>query len=135
MVVNVAGTGGTVSNGSGFRLESSKELRVGKGAWEATAMTVPSSMSYVGLSEQGCPDNLAVTEGRTPHPRSGELLVRVEAAGINLPDVLQRKGDYPPPPDASPILGLEIAGEVVAIGDDVTGYEIGDKVCALANGG
>jgi NADPH2:quinone reductase len=98
-------------------------------------MTVPSSMSYVGLSEHGGPDNLVVTEGRTPHPRNGELLVRVEAAGINRPDVLQRKGDYPPPPDASPILGLEIAGEVVAIGDDVTGYEIGDKVCALANGG
>lgn len=98
-------------------------------------MPVPSSMSYVGLSEHGGPDMLVPMEGRTPQPRSGEILVRVEAAGINRPDVLQRKGDYPPPPDASPILGLEIAGEVVAIGEDVTGYHLGDKVCALANGG
>ena len=98
-------------------------------------MSLPSSMSYVGLSEHGGPDNLVVMEGRTPQPRSGEILVRVAAAGINRPDVLQRKGDYPPPPDASPILGLEIAGEIVAIGDDVTGYAIGEAVCALANGG
>ena len=55
-------------------------------------MSVPSTMSYVGLSEHGGPDNLAVTEGRTPEPRAGEILVRVEAAGINRPDVLQRKG-------------------------------------------
>lgn len=98
-------------------------------------MSVPSTMSHIGLSEHGGPDNLVVTEGRTPQPKNGELLVRVHAAGINRPDVLQRKGDYPPPPDASPILGLEIAGEVVAMGEDVTGYEIGDTVCALANGG
>jgi putative PIG3 family NAD(P)H quinone oxidoreductase len=92
-------------------------------------------MTYVGLSEHGGPDNLVVMEGRTPQPKRGEILVRVAAAGINRPDVLQRKGDYPPPPDASPILGLEIAGEVVALGDDVTGYALGDTVCALANGG
>ncbi|WPE23466.1 NAD(P)H-quinone oxidoreductase [Shinella zoogloeoides] len=98
-------------------------------------MSVPSTMSYVGLSEHGGPDNLAVTEGRTPEPRAGEILVRVEAAGINRPDVLQRKGEYPPPPDASPILGLEIAGEVVALGEGVTGHALGDRVCALANGG
>ena len=98
-------------------------------------MSVPSSMSYVGLTEHGGPDTLAVMEGRTPQPRNGEILVRVAAAGINRPDVLQRKGDYPPPPDASPILGLEVAGEVVALGEGVTGYAIGDRVCALANGG
>lgn len=98
-------------------------------------MSLPSSMTYVGLSEHGGPDNLVVMEGRTPQPKRGEILVRVAAAGINRPDVLQRKGDYPPPPDASPILGLEIAGEVVALGDDVTGYALGDTVCALANGG
>jgi putative PIG3 family NAD(P)H quinone oxidoreductase len=92
-------------------------------------------MAYVGLTEHGGPDNLVVMEGRTPQPKSGEILVRVAAAGINRPDVLQRKGDYPPPPDASPILGLEVAGEVVAIGEDVTGYALGDRVCALANGG
>ncbi len=98
-------------------------------------MSFPSSMSYVGLSEHGGPDVLELTEGTTPPPRAGEILVRVEAAGINRPDVLQRKGDYPPPPDASPILGLEIAGEVVALGEGVTGYRIGERVCALANGG
>lgn len=98
-------------------------------------MSLPSSMAYVGLSEHGGPDNLVVMEGRPPQPKNGEILVRVAAAGINRPDVLQRKGDYPPPPDASPILGLEIAGEVVALGDDVTGYALGDRVCALANGG
>jgi NADPH2:quinone reductase len=98
-------------------------------------MSLPSSMSHIGLSEPGGPDNLVMMEGSIPSLRSGEILVRVAAAGINRPDVLQRKGDYPPPPDASPILGLEIAGEVVAIGEDVTGFEPGDKVCALANGG
>lgn len=98
-------------------------------------MSLPSSMAYVGLTEHGGPDNLVVMEGRTPQPKSGEILVRVAAAGINRPDVLQRKGDYPPPPDASPVLGLEVAGEVVAIGEDVTGYAPGDRVCALANGG
>ena len=98
-------------------------------------MSLPSSMAYVGLTEHGGPDNLVVMEGRTPQPKSGEILVRVAAAGINRPDVLQRKGDYPPPPDASPVLGLEVAGEVVAIGEDVTGYALGDRVCALANGG
>ena len=98
-------------------------------------MSLPSSMTHVGLSEHGGPDNLVVMEGRTPQPKRGEILVRVAAAGINRPDVLQRKGDYPPPPDASPILGLEIAGEVVALGEDVTGYALGDRVCALANGG
>ncbi|KNY17703.1 NAD(P)H-quinone oxidoreductase [Shinella sp. SUS2] len=98
-------------------------------------MSLPSSMTHVGLSEHGGPNNLMVMEGRTPQPKRGEILVRVAAAGINRPDVLQRKGDYPPPPDASPILGLEIAGEVVALGEDVTGYTLGDRVCALANGG
>lgn len=98
-------------------------------------MSLPSSMSHIGLSEPGGPEKLQVVQGNVPQPGKGELLVRVEAAGINRPDVLQRKGDYPPPPDASPILGLEVAGEVVAIGEDVTGYAPGDKVCALANGG
>ncbi len=98
-------------------------------------MPVPSTMSYVGLSAPGGPENLALAQGRTPEPRAGEILVRVAAAGINRPDVLQRKGDYPPPPDASPILGLEIAGEIAALGAGVTGHAVGDRVCALANGG
>ncbi|MFC6445419.1 NAD(P)H-quinone oxidoreductase [Shinella zoogloeoides] len=98
-------------------------------------MPVPSTMFHIGLSAPGGPENLAVVKGDVPAVRPGEILVRVEAAGINRPDVLQRKGEYPPPPDASPILGLEIAGEIVALGEGVTGHAVGDKVCALANGG
>ncbi|MFN4208705.1 MAG: NAD(P)H-quinone oxidoreductase, partial [Agrobacterium albertimagni] len=64
-----------------------------------------------------------------------EVLVKVEAAGVNRPDVAQRQGAYPPPKDASPILGLEIAGEIVALGEGVTDFQIGDHICALANGG
>ena len=63
------------------------------------------------------------------------MLIRVQAAGVNRPDVAQRQGSYPPPPGASPILGLEVAGEVVAIGDQVTTLSVGDRVCALTNGG
>ena len=98
-------------------------------------MPLPASMSYVGLKEHGGPDCLAVERGPLPQLRPGEILLRVEAAGINRPDVLQRKGDYPPPPDASPILGLEVAGEIVALGEGVSGFSIGERVCALANGG
>jgi putative PIG3 family NAD(P)H quinone oxidoreductase len=92
-------------------------------------------MFHIGLSAPGGPENLAVVQGDVPAVRPGEILVRVEAAGINRPDVLQRKGEYPPPPDASPILGLEIAGKIVALGEGVTGHAVGDRVCALANGG
>jgi putative PIG3 family NAD(P)H quinone oxidoreductase len=70
-----------------------------------------------------------------PKPARGEILVKVEAAGVNRPDVAQRQGIYPPPKGASPILGLEIAGEVVALGEGVDKFKLGDKVCALANGG
>ena len=98
-------------------------------------MSVPSTMTHIGLRNHGGPENLVVMEAETPKPKRGEILVRVAAAGINRPDVLQRKGEYPPPPDASPILGLEIAGEVVAVGEGVTGHAPGDRVCALANGG
>jgi putative PIG3 family NAD(P)H quinone oxidoreductase len=92
-------------------------------------------MFHIGLSAPGGPENLAVVKGDVPTVRPGEILVRVEAAGINRPDVLQRKGEYPPPPDASPVLGLEIAGKIVALGAGVTGHAVGDRVCALANGG
>ncbi|WP_242221254.1 NAD(P)H-quinone oxidoreductase [Shinella zoogloeoides] len=98
-------------------------------------MPVPSTMFHIGLSAPGGPENLTVVKGDVPTVRPGEILVRVEAAGINRPDVLQRKGEYPPPPDASPILGLEIAGKIVALGEGVTGHAVGDRVCALANGG
>jgi putative PIG3 family NAD(P)H quinone oxidoreductase len=92
-------------------------------------------MRYIDLPSFGAPDVMTAATGPLPSVRPGEILVRVEAAGINRPDVQQRKGAYPPPKDASPILGLEIAGEVVALGEGVSTFKIGDKVCALANGG
>ena len=98
-------------------------------------MPVPSTMFHIGLRAPGGPENLTVVKGDVPTVRPGEILVRVEAAGINRPDVLQRKGEYPPPPDASPVLGLEVAGKIVALGAGVTGHAVGDRVCALANGG
>jgi NADPH2:quinone reductase len=77
--------------------------------------------------------------GPVPDPRPGEVLIRVMAAGVNRPDVQQRLGKYPPPKDASPIIGLEVAGEVVAVGGDAGGgagrWRVGDRVCALTNGG
>lgn len=78
-----------------------------------------------------------MTVGRRPLPVPGEgqILVRTQAIGVNRPDISQRQGSYPPPKDASPILGLELSGEVVAIGPGVSGYALGDKVCGLANGG
>ena len=73
--------------------------------------------------------------GPVPQPGPGELLIEVHAAGVNRPDILQRRGLYPPPPGASPILGLEAAGTVAAIGEGVEGWRVGDPVCALCNGG
>ena len=98
-------------------------------------MSIPQTMSYVHASGPGAPEVLGIAEGPVPSPKADEVLIRVEAAGINRPDVLQRQGSYPPPPGASPVLGLEVAGEVVAAGPDVSGFAIGDKVCGLANGG
>lgn len=98
-------------------------------------MTLPQTMTHVALPAPGGPENMTLAHAPLPALRPGEILLRVEAAGINRPDVLQRKGDYPPPSDASPILGLEVAGEIVALGAGVTGHAIGDRVCALANGG
>lgn len=98
-------------------------------------MTIPQTMTYVHANGAGEPDVLGLATGPVPTPKPDEVLIRVEAAGVNRPDVAQRQGSYPPPPGASPILGLEVAGEVVATGDQVTAYRIGDKVCALTNGG
>ncbi|QEE47968.1 NAD(P)H-quinone oxidoreductase [Rhizobium sp. WL3] len=92
-------------------------------------------MRHVDLLNHGGPEVMRLVEGPLPVPRLGEVLVKVEAAGVNRPDVAQRQGAYPPPKDASPILGLEIAGEIVALGEGVTDFEIGDRICALANGG
>ncbi|MGV2098187.1 NAD(P)H-quinone oxidoreductase [Rhizobium sp. 21-4511-3d] len=98
-------------------------------------MPLPSTMRFVDLPSFGAPDAMKIANGPLPVPGEGQILVKTEAVGVNRPDVAQRQGAYPPPKDASPILGLELSGEVVAIGPGVTGYAIGDKVCGLANGG
>jgi NADPH:quinone reductase len=98
-------------------------------------MSLPSSMTYIAAEGAGGPEVLKPATGPLPVPKADEVLIRVQAAGVNRPDVLQRAGNYPPPPGASPILGLEVAGEVAATGGDVTGLKSGDKVCALTNGG
>ena len=96
---------------------------------------LPQSMRAIQLPEPGGPEAMQIGQMPIPQPKPDELLIRVLAAGINRPDIQQRKGLYPPPPGASPILGLEAAGEVVATGAAVTQYKIGDKVTALCNGG
>lgn len=98
-------------------------------------MPLPSEMRHVDLPAFGGPEVMKLATGPVPQPRPGELVVKVEAAGVNRPDVAQRSGNYPPPKDASPILGLEVAGAVVALGEGVTDFAVGDKVCGLANGG
>jgi putative PIG3 family NAD(P)H quinone oxidoreductase len=98
-------------------------------------MSLPQEMRFVDLPSFGAPEVMTFASNPLPTPRPGEVLVKVEAAGVNRPDVAQRQGNYPPPKDASPVLGLEIAGEVVALGDGVREFSVGDKVCALANGG
>ena len=84
---------------------------------------------------QGPADALRLAERPLPAPAAGEIRVRVRAAGVNRPDIVQREGRYPPPPGASDILGLEIAGEVDAVGDGVARWSVGDRVCALLGGG
>jgi NADPH2:quinone reductase len=98
-------------------------------------MPIPQTMTYVQANGAGEPGVLGLATGPVPAPKPDEVLIRVQAAGVNRPDVAQRQGTYPPPPGASPILGLEVAGEVAAIGDQVTILAVGDRVCALANGG
>ncbi|WP_237058905.1 NAD(P)H-quinone oxidoreductase [Microbulbifer sediminum] len=92
-------------------------------------------MRYIDLPETGDPDVMQLAQGARPEPGEGEVLIRVAAAGVNRPDVAQRQGLYPPPPGASPVLGLEVAGEVVAVGSGVSRWQPGDRVCALTNGG
>jgi NADPH2:quinone reductase len=87
------------------------------------------------MTGPGGPEVMVVEQAPTPRPASGQILIQVQAAGINRPDLLQRQGMYPPPKDASPVLGLEVAGVVAALGDGVEGWRAGDRVCALVNGG
>ena len=97
-------------------------------------MSLPIHMRYIAHTAGG-PETMVIAEGPLPVPAADEVLIRVQAVGVNRPDVAQRAGSYPPTPGASPILGLEAAGEVAAVGADVTSYRVGDKVCALTNGG
>ena len=97
--------------------------------------SIPDSMPAVEISTPGGPEVLRLTQRSTPQPKSGEVLIQVAAAGVNRPDTLQRKGGYPPPAGVTDLPGLEIAGTVVAIGDEVSELRVGDKVCALVAGG
>lgn len=98
-------------------------------------MSVPAMMKLIDHGTGGAPSVLTLGSGPVPTPGPGELLVRVAYSGVNRPDVLQRSGNYPPPPGASPLLGLEVSGHVAALGDGVAGWAVGDAVCALCNGG
>lgn len=98
-------------------------------------VSLPEKIHCVEIQAPGGPEQLALVERPCPEPKAGEVLIRVGAAGVNRPDIVQRMGLYPPPPGASEIPGLEVAGEVVAHGAGVTAPQIGTRVCALVNGG
>jgi putative PIG3 family NAD(P)H quinone oxidoreductase len=98
-------------------------------------MSVPTTMTAIEIAEAGGPEVLRPTERPVPAPGPGELLIAVAAAGVNRPDIAQRNGSYPPPPGASDLPGLEVAGTVAAIGADAAGWTVGDAVCALTSGG
>ncbi len=97
--------------------------------------TIPEFMQAAGFDAPGGPEVLRLEQVAVPSPGAGQVLVRVAYAGVNRPDVIQRRGFYPPPPGASPIPGLEIAGEVVATGEGVEPALLGQQVCALVSGG
>jgi NADPH2:quinone reductase len=96
---------------------------------------LPAQMTVVAISKPGGPEVLVPETRPVPAPKQGEILIRVQAAGVNRPDVAQRSGSYPPPPGASDLPGLEVAGEVVALGEGATKHKLGDKVMSLVAGG
>ncbi len=98
-------------------------------------MVIPNKMRCIEMVEPGGPEVLSIAERDTPHPSGGEVLIKIVASGVNGPDIMQRKGLYPPPKYASDLLGLEIAGHVAACGKEVKSFKEGDEVCALSNGG
>jgi NADPH:quinone reductase len=97
--------------------------------------TLPDTMRFIDLPGYGAPDVMQSKTGPLPIPGEHDVLIRVVAAGVNRPDVAQRQGTYKPPPGASPVLGLEVAGEVVAVGNAVSTWKTGNNVCALTPGG
>jgi len=98
-------------------------------------MSLPETMTCIEITEPGGPEVLSLASRPVPEPGPGQVLVKVAAAGVNGPDMMQRKGLYPPPKGASDLLGLEIAGTVAAVGDGVSGWNVGDALSALTNGG
>jgi NADPH2:quinone reductase len=98
-------------------------------------MTLPQTMRAVEITESGKPEVLKIGARPVPQPAAGEVLIKVKAAGVNRPDVLQRMGHYPVPPGASDIPGLEVAGTIVALGAGVHEWKLGETVCALVQGG
>ena len=99
------------------------------------ASDIAATMTAIEIAEPGGPDVLRPTTRDVPAPGPGEILIKVAAAGVNRPDVMQRRGGYAPPPGASDIPGLELAGEVVGLGLGADGFGLGDAVCALVSGG
>jgi NADPH:quinone reductase len=96
----------------------------------------PELMRYIEIAEPGGPEVLQLTSGPVPNPAAGEVLIRVQAAGLNRADLLQRQGHYPPPPGASPVLGMEVSGHIASLGADTSErWRVGDPVCALLAGG
>lgn len=98
-------------------------------------MTVPDTMACIEITEPGGPEGLALATRPVPAPGPGMVLVEVAFAGVNGPDMMQRKGLYPPPKGASDLLGLEVSGTIVALGEGVSAWTVGDRICALTNGG
>ena len=96
---------------------------------------LPATMTCVEITKAGGPEVLVPTTRPVPVPKSGEILIKVATTGINRPDILQRQGTYAPPPGASDLPGLEASGTVAALGEGVTGWKVGDEVCALTPGG
>src|SRR5437899_7488857 len=101
----------------------------------ADMTALPDAMTVVEIVGAGPPEVLRPARRPLPRPGAGAVLIRVAAAGVNYPDLLQRQGKYPPPPGASDVPGLEVAGEVVAVGDGTPGVCVGERVCALVTGG
>jgi NADPH2:quinone reductase len=96
---------------------------------------LPAQMTVIGISKPGGPEVLLPETRPVPAPGPDEILIKVAAAGVNRPDVAQRSGSYPPPPGASDLPGLEVAGEVVAVGSNAKKHKLGDKVMSLVAGG
>lgn len=98
-------------------------------------MSLPKQMRAVEITRPGGPEVLSPTTRPVPLPAAGEVLIKVAVAGVNRPDIVQRQGLYPPPPGASDLPGLEVSGTIAALGAGVTGWQVGDRVCALLGGG